>query len=122
MVATFLKRFPKPAQAASAEQAHFFRNPISAGASRVVTETVSLHEDSTERGSTYPMSGIISYAQNREDILLWRALRDLSGGFYIDVGAEDPTQNSVTRAFYERGWHGINVEPVPAPGSHQDIL
>jgi FkbM family methyltransferase len=103
---------PKPAHAASAEQAHFFRNPISTGTSRVVTETVSIHEDSAECGSKYPTSGIISYAQNREDILLWRALRDLPNGFYIDVGAEDPTQNSVTRALYERGWHGINVEPV----------
>jgi FkbM family methyltransferase len=99
---------PNPAHAASTEQAHFFRNPIS----RVVTEAVSLHEDSAERAGKYPASGIISYAQNREDILLWRALRDLPDGFYIDAGAQDPTQDSVTRAFYERGWHGINVEPV----------
>jgi FkbM family methyltransferase len=102
-----------PAHAASAEDAHFFRNQISA-ASFVVTESASLDEDTAERSGTYPASGIISYAQNREDILLWRALRDLPNGFYIDVGAEDPTQNSVTRAFYERGWHGINVEPVSA--------
>ena len=39
-------------------------------------------------------------------------MRDLPEGFYIDVGAEDPTADSVTRAFYERGWRGINVEPV----------
>jgi hypothetical protein len=80
-----LSPFPKPAQAAPAEQAHFFRNPISAGASRVLTETVSFHEDSTERGSTYPMSGIISYAQNREDILLWRALRDYNRNTSFDI-------------------------------------
>lgn len=107
-----LSTLTKPPNAASAEQAHFFRSPISGATSRVVAEAVSLHDDSTECGSKYPTSGIISYAQNREDILLWRALRDLPEGFYIDVGAEDPTQNSVTRAFYERGWHGINVEPV----------
>jgi hypothetical protein len=98
---------------APAEEAHFYRNTILAANSRVVTEASSLQEDSAERGDKYPAYGIISYAQNREDILLWRALRDLADGFYIDVGAEDPTQNSVTRAFYERGWHGINVEPVP---------
>jgi FkbM family methyltransferase len=54
----------------------------------------------------------ISYAQNFEDVMLWRALKHVENGFYIDVGANDPTLFSVTRAFYDRGWHGINVEPV----------
>ncbi|MET0808175.1 MAG: FkbM family methyltransferase [Pseudoxanthomonas sp.] len=54
----------------------------------------------------------ISYAQNFEDIALWRALQFFPGGFYIDIGANDPNHDSVTRAFYERGWRGINVEPV----------
>ena len=53
----------------------------------------------------------VSYAQNYEDVVLWRALRDVECGFYVDVGAGDPTIDSVTRAFYERGWSGINVEP-----------
>jgi len=55
----------------------------------------------------------ISYAQHGEDVILWRALGDRDGGFYVDVGAFDPTQDSVTRAFYERGWRGINIEPQP---------
>ncbi len=55
---------------------------------------------------------IISYAQNGEDIVLSRALADVSKGFYIDVGAQDPTVDSVTRLFYEREWSGVNVEPV----------
>jgi FkbM family methyltransferase len=55
----------------------------------------------------------ISYAQNFEDVMLWRALKHIDRGFYIDVGANDPDQDSVTKAFYERGWRGINVEPVP---------
>jgi len=54
----------------------------------------------------------ISYAQNFEDIRLWRALRYFDNGFYIDVGANHPTHDSVTQAFYERGWNGINIEPV----------
>jgi hypothetical protein len=33
-------------------------------------------------------------------------------GFYVDVGAGDPEELSVTRAFYELGWSGINVEPT----------
>jgi FkbM family methyltransferase len=55
----------------------------------------------------------ISYAQNFEDVMLWRALKHIDRGFYIDVGANDPDQESVTKAFYEQGWRGINVEPVP---------
>jgi FkbM family methyltransferase len=54
----------------------------------------------------------ISYAQNYEDVMLFRALRHIEEGFYIDVGAQDPVADSVTKAFYERGWHGINIEPA----------
>ena len=55
----------------------------------------------------------VSYAQNFEDVLLWRALQQVGQGFYIDVGAAHPDTDSVTRAFYDRGWNGINLEPVP---------
>lgn len=55
---------------------------------------------------------IISYAQNFEDVMLWRALKHVEAGFYIDVGANDPSVDSVTRLFYEQGWHGINIEPL----------
>ena len=58
--------------------------------------------------------GIVSYAQNFEDVMLWRALGHISSGFWIDVGAADPTLHSVTRAFAERGWRGINIEPSEA--------
>ena len=53
---------------------------------------------------------LISYAQNLEDVLLWRALGHVSPGFYIDVGANDPVVESVTKLFYDRGWRGINIE------------
>jgi FkbM family methyltransferase len=56
---------------------------------------------------------LISYAQNQEDIVLYRALRDVVRGFYIDVGAQHPISDSVTKLFYERGWSGINIDPVP---------
>ena len=62
----------------------------------------------------------ISYAQNYEDVILWRALKHVQHGFYIDVGANDPTVDSVTKAFYDRGWRGINVEPLKS--HHQDLL
>ncbi|MEO1081885.1 MAG: FkbM family methyltransferase [Pseudomonadota bacterium] len=54
----------------------------------------------------------ISYAQNFEDVMLWRALKQVKNGFYVDVGAQDPDVDSVTKAFYERGWSGVNIEPV----------
>jgi FkbM family methyltransferase len=57
---------------------------------------------------------IISYAQNHEDVLLNRLFRECPSGFYIDVGACHPLVHSVTKLFYERGWHGINIEPMPS--------
>jgi FkbM family methyltransferase len=54
----------------------------------------------------------VSYAQNLEDVMLWRALSKVTSGFYIDVGAYDPDLDSVTRVFYECGWRGVNIEPV----------
>jgi FkbM family methyltransferase len=57
---------------------------------------------------------LITYAQNFEDVLLWRALGHVKDGFYIDVGANDPVEHSVTRAFYDAGWRGISIEPLPA--------
>jgi FkbM family methyltransferase len=60
-----------------------------------------------------PDEVLVSYAQNGEDIVLWRALRHLSEGVYVDVGGWDPDVDSVTRLFYEAGWRGIDVEPIP---------
>jgi FkbM family methyltransferase len=62
----------------------------------------------------------ISYSQNAEDVLLWRALGHVANGFYIDVGANDPEEHSVTKAFYDAGWRGISIEPLPS--FHQAFL
>lgn len=62
----------------------------------------------------------ISYAQNNEDVLLWRTLGQVKNGFYIDVGANDPVEHSVTKAFYDAGWRGISIEPLPS--FHQAFL
>jgi len=60
-----------------------------------------------------PTGRFVSYAQNHEDVVLARALDpDDHAGFWIDVGAGDPVIGSVTAAFAERGWRGINVEPL----------
>jgi FkbM family methyltransferase len=55
----------------------------------------------------------LSYAQNFEDVMIRRCFRRNSG-FYVDVGAHDPDIDSVTRSFYDLGWHGINIDPLPA--------
>jgi FkbM family methyltransferase len=56
-----------------------------------------------------------SYAHANEDVLLFEALSEVSSqvGFYIDVGANDPEDASITKLFYDRGWRGINIEPSP---------
>lgn len=57
-------------------------------------------------------AGITSYAQNFEDVILWRALKHVQNGLYVDIGAQDPVVDSVSLAFHQRGWKGIHVEPV----------
>lgn len=56
---------------------------------------------------------MISFAQNFEDVILWRCLSDVSQGFYVDFGANHPVHSSVTKWFYDNGWRGLNVEPHP---------
>src|SRR5256885_1626845 len=55
---------------------------------------------------------MVSFAQNGEDVVLARVFSERAVGFYIDVGAWAPDQGSVTKHFYDRGWRGINVEPL----------
>ena len=54
-----------------------------------------------------------SFSQCYEDLVLFILLFDIKNGFYIDVGAYHPSKLSVTKAFYLRGWAGINIEPQP---------
>jgi FkbM family methyltransferase len=53
------------------------------------------------------------YAPHGEDRMLRALIGDKRDVFYIDVGAWEPTRDSVTRHFYDAGGHGINIEPVP---------
>lgn len=55
---------------------------------------------------------IVSYAQYNEDIILLALLHDVEKGLYVDVGANYPTRDSVTKLFYDKGWRGINIEPI----------
>jgi FkbM family methyltransferase len=54
----------------------------------------------------------ITYAQNREDAILDAYFKDVKNGFYIDIGANHPIHDSITKHFYSHGWTGVNVEPI----------
>lgn len=60
-----------------------------------------------------PLPPMVSYAQNAEDVVLRRVFAGRTDGFYVDVGACVPVEDSVTLHFYEQGWRGVNVEPDP---------
>ncbi|WP_395639737.1 FkbM family methyltransferase [Pseudolysinimonas sp.] len=55
----------------------------------------------------------ISFGQNHEDVVLQRVLSDVEVGTYIEVGGNHPRDDSISRAFYDRGWSGLIVEPHP---------
>jgi FkbM family methyltransferase len=55
---------------------------------------------------------VITYAQNFEDVILDRLFAGQADGFYVDVGASHPVDLSVTKHFYDRGWSGVNIEPI----------
>lgn len=57
---------------------------------------------------------LITFSQNMEDIILHGYFyNEIEPGFYVDVGANHPVEDSVTKFFYVRGWTGINIEPIP---------
>lgn len=68
----------------------------------------TIHLDSSV--STKPF--FLTYSQILEDFILANVFKDVSDGFYIDVGANEPIIDSVTKHFYINGWHGINIEPL----------
>ena len=45
--------------------------------------------------------------------MLDRLFADQPVGRYVDIGANHPVIDSVTKHFSERGWTGVNVEPLP---------
>lgn len=54
----------------------------------------------------------LSYAQNQEDVILQKVFESVPNGFYVDIGAFHPTIDSITKVFYDKGWRGVNVEPI----------
>lgn len=61
----------------------------------------------------------VSYAQNAEDVRVWRAFAAIpesehSQFRYVDVGANEPRHLSITASLYDLGWRGILIEADPA--------
>ena len=58
------------------------------------------------------LKNFTTYSQVYEDLILLCIFYDVEKGYYIDIGANDPDKLSVTKAFYLKGWNGINIEPL----------
>lgn len=54
-----------------------------------------------------------SFSQKGEDLVIDQLLGYKKKGFYVDIGAYDPTRFSNTKRFYLRGWTGINIDANP---------
>lgn len=54
-----------------------------------------------------------SYSLEGEDMILAMYFGDRKYGFYVDIGANDPFKQSNTAHFYQKGWHGINIDASP---------
>lgn len=54
-----------------------------------------------------------SFSQKGEDLMIDKYFNHKKRGFYIDIGASHPKKLSNTKFFYDKGWHGINIEPNP---------
>lgn len=54
-----------------------------------------------------------SYAQEGEGAVLTRMFDKKSNGFYVDIGCHHPHRFSNSYAFYQRGWRGLCVDPLP---------
>lgn len=59
------------------------------------------------------LNGQISFSQEGEDMVLKRVFENINEGFYIDIGAHHPSLFSNTNYFCQKGWRGINIEPIP---------
>lgn len=53
------------------------------------------------------------YGQNAEDIFLSAYFKNKQKGFYVDIGAHHPIRFSNTYQLYQKGWRGINIDPLP---------
>ena len=68
---------------------------------------------SAARSGGDPSVPIEFRSQFGEDVYVWELLGPRRGGFYVEVGAYDGHDLSVTWAFEQMGWTGLLVEAIP---------
>ena len=56
----------------------------------------------------------MAYACEKQDELVWEFFGRRRAGFFLEVGANHPTQGSQTWLLEQNGWRGILVEPQAA--------
>lgn len=57
--------------------------------------------------------GNTTFSQCGEDRILNFIFPGKKDGFYVDIGAFHPLDLSNTYLFYQKGWHGINIDARP---------
>ena len=75
----------------------------------VETDLPVLQEQETSR-DLYKKT---AFSQFGEDVFLTHFFYDQAVGYYADFGAHHPFRFSNTRALYEQGWCGLNVDATP---------
>ena len=50
------------------------------------------------------------YAEFAEDVMVYRILKKIKKGFYVDIGAYHPYKGSLTYNLYNRKWTGMNLD------------
>ena len=50
------------------------------------------------------------YAEFAEDVMVYRILKKIKKGFYVDIGAYHPYKGSLTYNLYSRKWNGMNLD------------
>ncbi len=58
----------------------------------------------------YRFKPFLSHSAFGEEILVNRIFKNVSKGFYIDVGALNPKIGSLTYFLYKKGWNGLNID------------
>lgn len=52
----------------------------------------------------------ISYSFSGVDIIIKNIFRNISKGFYVDVGCQHPIKNNNTYMLHKKGWYGVNID------------
>jgi len=80
---------------------------------KLIPAGISNHLYYNHPGYKKTQDGYISFSQDGEDMVLRRIFSGKLNGTYVDIGAHHPSLYSNTNYFYQNGWTGINIDPLP---------